>query len=111
LQSTANTEGDSAANVAPPIMPAAAWRMRSVQVVADGRLRVCFVDETTGEVDLRRFLAQPEVTGTVFEALRAPAFFAQAGVVLGALHWPNGAELAPDAIYDTLGAEGHCVLE
>ena len=69
-------------------------------------LGVTFVDGTTGEVDLRTFLNGTQVKGTVFEPLRDQAVFAQVRVVMGAVQWPNGADLAPDAMYDAIKAHG-----
>lgn len=85
---------------------AASWRVASVEVLSKARLRVSFVDGTTGEVEMQEFLEGPEVDGTVFEPLRDPAFLAQATVVSGAVQWPNGADLAPDAMYDAIRAHG-----
>jgi glutaredoxin-related protein len=70
------------------------------------RLRVEFVDGTSGEANLKRFLEGRRVAGTPFEQLRDPALFAQARVELGAVTWPNGADLAPDAMYDAIRADG-----
>jgi hypothetical protein len=42
----------------------------------------------------------------VFEALREDRFFSQASVVDGAVRWPNGADLAPDSMYDAIRASG-----
>jgi hypothetical protein len=70
------------------------------------RHSVEFTDGTTGEADLSRFLSGARVSGTVFEALRDPAAFAQARVELGAVTWPNGADLAPDAMYDAIREHG-----
>jgi hypothetical protein len=74
-------------------------------------LRVTFVDGTAGEVDMRAFLRSPKVDGTVFEPLRAPAVFAQAETILGAVQWPNGADLAPDAMYDAIRERGVWLLD
>jgi hypothetical protein len=41
------------------------------------RLRVAFVDGTSGEVWLSRFLKTPQVSGTIFEPLRDPEVFRQ----------------------------------
>ena len=46
-----------------------------------------------------------------FEPLRDPAVFAQARVVLGAIQWPNGADLAPDAMYDAIREYSVWVLD
>lgn len=86
--------------VEPPFRHTAPWRLTGVVALPESRLRVTFVDGTSGEVDLCAFLAHPDVTGTTFEVLRDPAHFAAAAVVLGAVCWPNGADLAPDAMYD-----------
>jgi hypothetical protein len=79
--------------------------------LANARLRVNFVDSTAGEVDMRALLSEPKIDGTIFEALRDPAVFAQARVVMGAIQWPNGADLAPDAMYDAIQETGVWVLE
>jgi hypothetical protein len=74
-------------------------------------LRVAFVDGTTGEVDMRNFLSGPQATGTVFEPLRNPSVFAQVSAVMGAVQWANGADLAPDAMYDAIKAHGRWTVE
>jgi hypothetical protein len=83
----------------------------SVNVLPDARLRVIFVDGTAGEVHMKAFLNKPIVDGTVFEPLRDPAIFVQAHVVLGAVQWPNGVDLAPDAMYDAIRESGVWILE
>ena len=87
------------------------WRVTSVEVLPQARLRVCFADGTTGEVAMQQFLDGREVVGTVFEPLRSPEFLAQAAVVSGAVAWPNGADLAPDAMYDTIRAQAVWFVE
>ena len=64
--------------------------------VLDGyRLHVMFDDGVEGIVALRGRLFGP-----VFEPLKDPVFFAKAYVdEFGAICWPNGADLAPDALY------------
>jgi hypothetical protein len=82
-----------------------------VTALSDTRLRVTFVDGTAGEVDMRAFLSSPKVRSTVFEPLRDPAVFAQAEMILGAVQWPNGADLVPDAMYDAIRERGVWVLD
>jgi hypothetical protein len=60
---------------------------------------------------MNSFLSSPNVNGTVFEPLREPVVFMQAQVVLGAVQWPNGADLAPDAMYDAIREHGQWVLD
>jgi hypothetical protein len=95
----------------PPVRHVVPWRVAEVAVLPNQRLRIRFVDGTSGEVDLRPLLESDQVTGTVFEPLRDPRFFAQARVVLGAVQWPNGADLAPDAMYDAIDAHGRWVVD
>lgn len=75
------------------------------------RLEVTFVDGTAGEVRMKEFLEGETVTGTVFEPLRNPQLFGQVHVVLGAVGWPTGADLAPDAMYDAIRAHGYWTVE
>jgi hypothetical protein len=42
----------------------------------------------------------------VFEALRDERVFSQAIVLDGAVRWPNGADLAPDSMYDAIRSGG-----
>jgi hypothetical protein len=111
MSQTSAPEPDPAAPVDPPIRHTVAWRLTSVQALPDARLRVTFVDGLSGEVDLRAFLAKSEVDGTVFETLRDPKVFERVTLVLGAVSWPNGADLAPDAMYDAIRATGTWTLE
>ena len=111
MQPNANSENNRTPEVEPTIRHAVAWRLTSVTALPDARLQVSFVDGTVGEVHMRSFLSNPKVAGTVFEPLRDPAVFARAQVVLGAIQWPNGADLAPDAMYDAIREHGVWVLD
>ncbi len=110
MQSAQATRDDSSARVVPPPRPASAWRVVKVEVLPGKRLSVAFADGTRGEVDLRAFLDGSGVTGTVFEPLRDPEEFARARVDLGAVTWPSGADLAPDAMYDAIREEGRWII-
>ena len=111
IQPTTNAETDRAFEVEPGAVHTVPWRVKSVTTLPKARLRVTFLDGTTGEVDLRDFLASPQVEGTVFESLREAEMFAQARVVLGAVQWPNGADLAPDAMYDAIDERSVWVVD
>ena len=87
------------------------WRVTSVTALPEAQLEVTFVDGISGKVDMRTFLSSSRVDGTVFETLRDPAVFAEARVVMGAVQWPNGADLAPDAMYDAIRENGIWVLD
>jgi hypothetical protein len=59
------------------------------------RLRVEFDDGVSGLIDLTG-----ELTGEMFEPLRDEALFRQVAIDdYGAVCWPNGPDLAPDAMY------------
>ena len=111
MQPNANTESNRAPEVEPAIKHTVPWRITSIDPLAESRLRVTFVDGTAGEVDMKRFLNNPNIVGTVFEALRDRTVFAEVHVVLGAAQWPNGADLAPDAMYDAIREGGEWVVE
>ena len=69
-----------------------------LHVLSDYRLEVAFDDGIRGVASLKERL-----DGPIFEPLRDPAVFAQARIdEFGAVCWPNGADLAPDALYDAL---------
>ena len=97
------------AAITPALRHTTPWRVVSVEACPGQRLRVEFVDGTTGEVELGTFLRSPSVDGTLFAALRDSAVFEAATVVMGAVLWPNGADLAPDARYDAIRASGRWV--
>jgi hypothetical protein len=110
MQSNATTEADRPPAVAPTIRHTVPWRVNAVSALPDFCLRVTFVDGTSGEVDLRAFLRTADIDGTVFAPLRDSDLFAQVRIELGAVQWPNGADLAPDTMYDEIKAHGRWVL-
>lgn len=111
MQPAQVSKADRPSDVEPAIRHIVPWRVVAVTAVPDFRLDVMFVDGTRGEVDLRTFLKCADAVGTVFEPLRDPAVFARAQVVMGAVQWANGADLAPDAMYDAIKANGRWVVE
>lgn len=73
------------------------WEITSLKVLPGFRLEVEFADGVRGVVDLSR-----ELWGPMFEQLKDPVRFAEVYLEDGAPTWPNGADLAPDAIYEDL---------
>jgi hypothetical protein len=63
------------------------------------RLRLTFSTGERRTVDARSLLAA--LAGPVFDPLRDAAYFARVSVdpVCGTVVWPNGADLAPTALY------------
>ena len=111
MQSTESSQSNRTAEIEPAIRHTVPWRVTSVTALPDSRLGVAFVDGVIGDVDMRSFLSDPKIDGTIFEPLRDPAVFAQAQVVLGVIQWPNGADLAPDAMYDAIREYSVWVLD
>ena len=74
------------------------YRVTKVRALDRHRVHVQFEDGVHGEVDL-----SGRLFGSVFQPLKDPEFFAQVTVDdFGAVCWPNGADLAPDALYRAL---------
>ena len=64
-------------------------------------LEIIFNDGTRGELSIA-----DRLYGPVFEPLKDPKFFEQVQVdSFGAVRWPNGADLAPDALYREIASE------
>lgn len=77
------------------------WDMDDVKAVEyrhDCIYHITFDDGLEGEVDLAEYVGR----GPVFEALRDPAYFMQARVEGGTIAWPNGADIAPETLYEKL---------
>jgi hypothetical protein len=73
-------------------------RVTSVRPLENWRLQLTFQDGTNGIVSLK-----DRLFGPMFEPLRDAAMFRQVFVdEFGAICWPNGADLAPDALFEQL---------
>ena len=103
-----DTEENPAAQVIPAIRPAARWRVAQVKVLENYRLDVRFNDGISGIVDMRELVSSPDAG--VFAVLKDPLCFEQATVELGAVVWPCGLDLAPDAMYREIQKNGLWVL-
>ena len=77
-------------------------RILEVRVSGPHTLRLTFSDGTTKQVKVN-----PLLDGPIFEPLRDPAYFARVTLdaTCGTVVWPNGADFAPEALYE-LQAEG-----
>jgi hypothetical protein len=101
-------EPDRAARLIPPIQATGPTDVKAVEVAGPFRLRVTFFDGLSGIVDMAELVRSPDAG--VFAALADPAAFAQAFVLYGAVAWPGELDLAPDAMYDEIKANGEWVL-
>lgn len=61
------------------------------------RVLVNFKDGTTGELDF-----EGELDGPIFEPLKDPAYFRQFHIEGHTLAWENGADFAPEYLYEKL---------
>jgi hypothetical protein len=76
-------------------MMVAYWRVTEVRVIEGHAVWVRFADDLEGVV---RF--PPDFFQGVFSHLCAPEKFREVSVVDGAVTWPGGLDIAPDAMYD-----------
>ncbi len=78
----------------------APYEIVAVEHLGGHRLRLTFADGFVGDVDLAdRFKASK---GPMFKPLRDVEYFAKVAVdtELGTVVWPNGADLAPEVLYE-----------
>ena len=83
------------------ITAAAPWRVRAVSALTGYRLSVTCNDGTNGVVDMSHVIAG-ERAG-IYAALKDEKLFNQVRIELGALTWPNGADLDPEWVHEGLG--------
>jgi hypothetical protein len=73
-------------------------RISEIRALSGYKLAIVFDDGVKGTIDLKN-----ELTGPVFGPLADEAIFRTVSVdPFGAVVWPNGADMAPDALYDEL---------
>lgn len=99
MQRRSGTESDPA----PDLTGRVHWRVTAVDPLPGYRLRVTFRDGATGEVDMSDLI---RASAGVFAAIRDEAAFAAVQVADGVVTWPGGLDLAPDAMYYEIVANG-----
>ncbi len=65
------------------------------------RVHLTFNDALEATVDFERWL-----DGPVFEPLRTPAYFRRFFLDGGTVVWPNGADIAPETLYEAVKLAG-----
>ena len=63
----------------------------------DFKVYLVFQDSTEGTVDFEDWLEGP-----IFKPLRDQALFRRFFIEAGTLVWPNGADIAPETLYETV---------
>ena len=78
-------------------------KLREVPVVTEVKVLRAYVIEVAFKDGKRRVVdLHDELWGEVFQPLKVPKFFAEVKVdhELGTIVWPNGADLAPEWLYE-----------
>jgi Protein of unknown function (DUF2442) len=88
----------------------AVWSIISFKVLPDFKIEVLFADGTSGIADLAPRLSQG-LLGDGFDALCDKIVFSKVCLKYGALTWPGGIDLAPDAMHERIRVSGTSIVE
>lgn len=83
------------------VTTAAPWRVRAVNVQTGYRLFITCNDGTNGIVDMSALVNSSNAG--IYSALKDAQLFQQVSIELGALTWPNGADLDPLWMHEEIG--------
>jgi len=75
-----------------------------VEALDGFRLKITFMDGLEGFADLSTLVSSQDAG--VFAPLAQPNRFREVMVESGAVAWPEGPDLAPDALYNSISKQG-----
>jgi hypothetical protein len=76
------------------------WDVERVEPLDDYRIHIELVNGREGTFDMRPYLEHG-----VFRELKDLDYFRQVRVVLGAVTWPHGQDIAPETLYAAVTGE------
>ncbi len=85
------------------------WSIKAFELRSDFTIAVTFADGTSGIVDLSPRLSQGPL-GDGFDPLCDKSIFSKVYLDYGALSWPGGIDLAPDAMYERIRESGISIV-